>query len=116
MTEQSARDRLSMEKQATIARIASLTNDIEAIDAGSADANSDDEHDPEGSTLAFERARIATLLSQDRVSLHEIECAEDRLAHGTYGTCEQCGAAIPRERLAAIPGVRLCVQCRSISG
>jgi RNA polymerase-binding transcription factor DksA len=108
----STKDRLSMEKRATLARIASLTDDVEDIDAGIAAAHSDDEHDPEGSTLAFERARISTLLGQDRAYLEEIERAQGRLADGTYGTCEHCGAAIPPERLAARPVARVCVQCR----
>lgn len=94
----SMHDRLSMEKQTASARIESLTGDVEEMDAV---VNSDDEHDPEGSTLAFERARISTLLGQDRRYLEAIERAKDRFADGTYGTCEQCGAAIPPERLAA---------------
>jgi DnaK suppressor protein len=115
VTEQSTEDRLSTEKYSTVARIEALTCEIEDIDAGMVGANSDDEHDPEGSTLAFERARISALLSQDRSYLEEIERAQDRLADGTYGTCEHCGAAIPRERLAARPGARVCVQCRAMS-
>jgi len=114
--EQSTQDRLSTEKVLTVDRIEALTGEIEDIDAGMAGANSDDEHDPEGSTLAFERARISALLSQDRTYLEEIERAQDRLADGTYGTCEHCGAAIPRERLAARPVARVCVQCRALSG
>jgi DnaK suppressor protein len=109
VTEQSTR--LRTEKQATVARIESLTGEIEDIDAGIAGANSDDEHDPEGSTLAFERARISTLLVQDRRHLEEIERAQGRLADGTYGMCERCGAVIPGERLAARPVARVCVQC-----
>jgi hypothetical protein len=73
VTEQSAQDRLSVEKQATIARIESLTGDVEDIDAAMAGPNSDGEHAPEGSTLAFGRARISTLLGLDRAYLDEIE-------------------------------------------
>jgi DnaK suppressor protein len=116
VTEHSTHDRLSTEKQATLSRIESLTSDIEDIDAGIAGANSDDEHDPEGSTLAFERARISTLLGQDRAYLEEIEQAQGRLVDGTYGACEWCGTAIPDERLAARPVARVCVQCRAPSG
>jgi DnaK suppressor protein len=114
--DQNAQHRLSVEKQRTVARIESLSVDVDSIDAGNAVANSDDEHDPEGSTLAFERARLSTLLNQSRANLEEIERAQDRLANGTYGTCELCGAPIPRERLAARPVARTCVQCRSDIG
>ena len=116
MTELSPHDRLSVEKLTTIARIESLVGDLEDMDAGMTAANADDEHDPEGSTLAFERARTSTLLNQDRAYLDEIDQARERLAEGTYGTCERCGDAIPRERLAALPVARRCVQCRSTSG
>jgi len=105
-----------MEKRATIARIESLTGEVEDIDAGHAGANSDDEHDPEGSTIAFERARISTLLDQDSAYLEEIERAQERLGDGTYGTCERCGTAIPPERLAARPVARMCVECRTPGG
>ena len=112
MTEQSTAERLSDERRATIARIEALTDEVEDIDAGSAGANADDEHDPEGSTIAFERARISTLLDQGRAYLAEIERAQERLGEGSYGTCERCGAAIPAERLAARPVARTCVECR----
>ena len=29
--------------------------------------------------------------------------------------CEECGAAIPEARRAAVPGVRLCIECQSTS-
>jgi RNA polymerase-binding transcription factor DksA len=116
VSEESAHDRLSVEKQRTIARIESLSRDVDDIDAGIAVAKSDDEHDPEGSTLAIERARLSTLLNHSRANLEEIEGAQDRVADGTYGTCERCGAPIPRERLAARPVARTCVQCRSDIG
>ena len=37
-----------------------------------------------------------------------------RLATGeSLHHCEECGAAIPEARRAAVPGVRLCVACQS---
>ena len=32
-----------------------------------------------------------------------------RIDAGTYGTCSVCGAAIPEERLAAVPYATLCL-------
>jgi len=43
------------------------------IESGSAGA--DDEHDPEGATLAFERQHAVALLSQARQHLADIEAA-----------------------------------------
>ena len=113
MTEQSTADRLGEERRATVARIEALTGEVEDIHAGSVGANADDEHDPEGSTIAFERARVSTLLAQGRAYLEEIERAHVRLGEGTYGTCERCGTAIPAERLAARPVARTCVECQT---
>ena len=31
---------------------------------------------------------------------------------GTYGVCQACGGAIPRERLAARPEATLCLRCQ----
>lgn len=57
---------------------------------------------------------LANLEERDRHVLAEIEAAETRLAAGTYGTCENCGRAIPFERLRAIPAARLCRVCEEI--
>ena len=43
----------------------------------------------------------------------EIDVALEKLDLGTYGICERCGQAIPKERLKAIPWAALCVQCKS---
>jgi DnaK suppressor protein len=95
-----------------MAQIEALTAEFDDIVAGTDDGSSDNEHDPEGSTLAFERARVSALLSQEQGYLAELERAVDRVTDGTYGICTQCGAAIPSERLAARPAARTCVQCR----
>lgn len=112
MTELSPRDLLDAEREATILRVEALTSEFNDIIAGAAERNSDDEHDPEGSTIAFERARVFTLLSRERAYLEELQLARRRIADGTYGRCERCRTAIPLERLAALPTARTCVQCR----
>jgi RNA polymerase-binding transcription factor DksA len=98
-----------------MARIAALTAELDDIVAATANTNVDDEHDPEGSTIAFERARVSTLLSQGRAYLEELELARHRVEDGTYGMCEHCGSAIPPERLRARPVARTCIRCPSPS-
>jgi hypothetical protein len=56
MTEWNAQELLNAEKRTAMAHIEALTAEFDDIVAGTADGNTDDEHDPEGSTLAFERA------------------------------------------------------------
>ncbi len=71
----------------------------------------DDEHDPEGATVAFERAQVAALLRQARNHLTALDLALERLGDHTYGTCAMCEQAIPMERLEAQPTARTCVGC-----
>ena len=111
MAEWGTDELLDAEHEQTVARIAALIAELDDIDAATVDANADDEHDPEGSTIAFERARVSTLLSQGRAYLEELELAQSRVGNGTYGVCARCGSAIPPERLSARPVARTCMQC-----
>ena len=88
-----------------------MSADLEAISASSANANLDDEHDPEGSTVAFEREQLAALRQQAGEHLTELDAALARLADGSYGACQSCGCPVGEERLAALPAARLCVRC-----
>lgn len=81
--------------------------------AASRDTNADDEHDPEGATIAFERSQIGSLVRQAHDHLAEIDAAVTRLDEGRYGTCEACGDPIPEGRLEARPLARSCVGCAS---
>jgi DnaK suppressor protein len=73
----------------------------------------DDEHDPEGATIGFERAQAQALLDQALTSLAEIDAAVARQADGTYGRCVDCHGPIGAERLAARPAASRCVACES---
>jgi RNA polymerase-binding transcription factor DksA len=88
-----------------------LRADFGSIVAASEGSNADDEHDPEGSTIAFERSQVATLVRQAEHHLREVEAALARVDAGTYGTCERCGKPIPEGRLEARPVARTCVAC-----
>lgn len=43
--------------------------------------------------------------------LEDVERAIHRIEQGTYGLCERCGAAIPHDRLTAMPSAALCIEC-----
>jgi RNA polymerase-binding transcription factor DksA len=43
--------------------------------------------------------------------LREVKAALGRIEDGCYGLCERCRGAIGRQRLRAIPEVRLCIAC-----
>lgn len=105
------RRRLGDERESALARLASLTGDFDAVVAASLDSNADDEHDPEGHTIAFERSQIGAIVTQVRHHLAELDAALDRVDAGTYGTCESCGGPIGGVRLDALPAARTCIAC-----
>ena len=102
---------LEAERAQSLARLANLTADYDGVVAASRDTNADDEHDPEGATIAFERSQIGALVRQVRLHVVEIDAALERVAAGTYGTCERCGEPIGEGRLEARPAARTCIRC-----
>jgi len=104
-------DALSAERSAALAQIEALTREFDEVVAASKASNADDEHDPEGATIAFERQQVAALLDQARRRLADVDAAVTAVAAGTYGRCESCGRPIAPERLAARPSARTCIDC-----
>jgi len=102
---------LDRERTETLARIAALQRDVSDIVSSASSTTGDDEHDPEGATIGFERAQAMALLAQARDRLDALDAALARLDAGQYGVCESCGREIPAERLAARPDATRCVQC-----
>ncbi len=102
--------RLDAERTAAQARLARTGADLTALFAASRDSNADDEHDPEGQTIAYERAQLTASADSAREHLREVDAAAARLAAGTYGVCEVCGRPIGAGRLEARPTARTCVE------
>ncbi len=109
-----ARQRLLAERAAAESQLAQLSADVAAIVAASEGSNSDDEHDPEGSTIAFERAQTQALADAVRRRVSEIDAALERVAAQRYGLCSRCGRPIGAERLEARPSADLCVTCAAV--
>ena len=105
------RDRLAADRAATTERLGGLTREFDDLIESTSQANTDDEHDPEGATIAFERQHVAAMISQARGRLAEIDAALARLDDGSYGACERCGHPIGDDRLAARPAAATCVRC-----
>jgi DnaK suppressor protein len=106
-----SRTLLEAERRAVIERLMALERDFNGIVEAAGQANADDEHDPEGATIAFERQHIAALLSQARDQLSQVEQAIARLDVGRYGECQNCGRPIGAGRLAARPIATTCIDC-----
>ncbi len=102
---------LVADRDRTRRRLAGLRADYAEVVDASRDTNADDEHDPEGHTIAFERSQTGSLVRQAEQHLAEAEAALDRVEAGTYGTCTACGRPIAPERLVARPVAATCVGC-----
>jgi len=103
--------RLREERSEVSDQVASLTREFDGIVAAAESVATDDEHDPEGHTIAFERQQVAGLVRAARMHLSELDDAIGRVESGRYGACDRCGRAIPAERLAALPATRTCIAC-----
>ena len=110
------RDELLRLRASAEAEAATLARDLEALFAASRDSNADDEHDPEGATIAFERQQVQALLDQALASVAAAQEALTRRDAGAYGVCERCGRPIGEERLAARPTATLCIDCATGRG
>lgn len=52
------------------------------------------------------------ILEIESASVHQIDTALKRIDAGTYGSCDECSAAINPERLKALPFATLCINCQ----
>ena len=99
------------EQERTLRQIASLEAVVAAIVEGSELTSTDDEHDPEGATIAYERAQASALLRQARADCDALVITRRQLAGGRLVSCSVCGRDIDLERVAALPTTTRCVQC-----
>jgi RNA polymerase-binding protein DksA len=96
-------DRLRQEITDADIQIADLIRD-------SGDGAGDDQAD--SGSKAFEREHEMTLANNSRDLLAQIRRALQRIADGSYGSCESCGNPIGKRRLQAFPRATLCVACK----
>lgn len=102
--------RLTQQRAEAVVRLADMTADLESLFAASVDSNADDEHDPEGQTIAYERSQLTALIRKAEAQLADIDAAWLRLEQGQYGICDVCHEPIPAGRLEARPTARTCVR------
>lgn len=87
---------LQAELQAVLRLVESLTGQFDEVVAASRDSNADDEHDPEGATIGFERAQLSALLTAAHRRRADVEAALTPSA--TAGTA----SAPPAQRRSAL--------------
>jgi DnaK suppressor protein len=112
MTERpEVRRRLAADRAAALAQLGRLEHEQAGLMAAAQAANGDDEHDPEGATIAFEREHAGALAGLARQHLADIDAALSRVDAGRYGACTRCGTPISPARLAARPAAATCITC-----
>jgi RNA polymerase-binding transcription factor DksA len=109
--QEGVREVLLAERERARERVAALEREFAGLAEAASAAGTDDEHDPEGATLAFERQHTAALLETAREQAVAVDVALGRLAAGGYGRCDRCGRPIGAERLAARPAALTCIRC-----
>ncbi len=63
-------------------------------------------------TGEISRELDARISMRQHRQIKEIEEALERIKHGEYGICDECGEPIPEQRLRLFPAARLCVKCQ----
>jgi RNA polymerase-binding protein DksA len=61
----------------------------------------------------FEQQRDLALRDRATQHLELVDAALERLAAGTFGTCQRCGKPIAEGRLEALPWAAHCIGCQS---
>ncbi|MEV1292713.1 TraR/DksA C4-type zinc finger protein [Pseudonocardia sp. NPDC049635] len=107
---------LAVERARVDDRIASLHHELASLAEEQALTSHDDEHDPEGVTIAVQRAQLQGLLAAAERDRAELAGAARRFADGSYGVCTGCGGPIAPERLEALPAARTCISCATRRG
>ena len=90
--------------------LANADADLTDLLRNTGDGAGDDQAD--SGVAALEREHELTLVNNTRDLLEQTKHALDRIAAGTFGTCESCGQPIGKARLQAFPRATLCVDCK----
>ena len=101
------------EEERTVRQVDSLRRLVTSIIEGSELTSTDDEHDPEGATIAYERAQASALLRQAGEDLAALVVTRRQLESGHGVVCSVCGRAIDVERVVALPTTSRCIRCAS---
>jgi RNA polymerase-binding transcription factor DksA len=93
--------------------VASLSKEALRLTGGEASGNLSNMpyHTADLGTDNFEQEMSTSLLENQDQILRDIAAAMRRLADGTYGKCELCRKAIPKQRLQATPYTPYCIDC-----
>jgi DnaK suppressor protein len=69
----------------------------------------------DGTTEAVSRLNDVGVADSLNASVERVDRALEKLAEGTYGSCDVCGGEIPAKRLEAQPESVVCVSCARLA-
>jgi len=96
-------------------RVLHAAADLVADDeGGESNSPAGDQHLADHATDLVDRELDHSLGENAENVVAEIDAALARIDEGTYGLCAKCGAAIPEERLDAVPYAILCLDDRRL--
>lgn len=115
MAARTAQDRLARERAELEGTLAALRHELHRlVDEGAEAAEADfSEEGGDPDVGVVERDRVRARIGEVEERLRQLGRAEAAVEAGTYGTCRECGARIPDERLEALPTTSLCVACKA---
>lgn len=110
------RARLETELRATTRELQDIDEQVRSFGISQQDSGRGvTNHIGDDSDVIFEQERLMTIRDQLASRNVEIKHALEKVDHGNYGICENCGQPIAPDRLAALPFVTLCIRCRELS-
>ena len=62
-------------------------------------------------TENYDQEFTLSLIENEQGTLEQVHAALTRINGGTFGRCDECGEAIARPRLQALPYTPYCIQC-----
>jgi DnaK suppressor protein len=99
------------EQQRTARQVETLEGVVASIIEAAELTSTDDEHDPDGATIAYERAQAIALLRQAREDLDALVVTRRQLESTQVVVCSVCGRPIDLERVATLPTTSRCIRC-----
>ncbi len=69
-------------------------------------------HMADMATDLYNREFSLELAEGERERLINLEEALKRIEEGSYGRCDSCGGAIPKQRLKVLPQAKYCIKCQ----
>ena len=84
------------------------------VDDGELSSAAGDQHLADHASEMVDRELDESLEENAGELVRDIDRALEKIADGTYGTCERCGTTIPQARLDAVPYATLCLSCRQL--